>query len=108
VGYIYPKSDKDGMTSVAVANAKIPLAVSIGYNVKDFPRCANWQHWGKYEYVGALEPSTGSVEGRDKDRARGLLGTLKSGERKTYRYMIDAITDKETVDALLAVNRKKK
>ena len=108
VGYIYPKANKDGMTSVAVANPKIPLGVSIGYNVHDFPRCANWQHWGKYEYVGALEPSTGSVEGRDKDRARGLLGTLKAGERKTYRYMIDAMTDKESVDVLLAVNRKKK
>ncbi len=107
VGYIYPKADKDGMISVAVANPKIPLAVSIGYNVHDFPRCANWQHCGKYEYVGALEPSTGSVEGRDKDRARGLLGTLKSGERKTYRYMIDAIADKESVDAVLAINRKR-
>ena len=108
VGYIYPRADKDGMTSVGVVNSKIPLAVSIGYNVRDFPRCANWQHWGKYEYVGALEPSTGSVEGRDKDRARGLLRTLKPGERKTYRYMIDAHTDKEAVDALLALNRKKK
>jgi hypothetical protein len=107
VGYIYPKADKDGMTSVAVANPKIPLAVSIGYNVHDFPRCANWQHWGRHEYVGALEPSTGSVEGRDKDRARGILGTLKSGERKTYRYMIDAIADKESVDAILAINRKR-
>ncbi len=105
VGYIYPKADKNGMTSVAIANPKIPLAVSIGYNMKDFPRCANWQHWGKYEYVAALEPSTGSVEGRDKDRPRGLLGTLKSGEKKIYRYMIDAISDKDGVDALLALNR---
>jgi hypothetical protein len=96
------------MTTVSIANPKIPLGVSIGYNVHDFPRCANWQHWGKYEYVGALEPTTGSVEGRDKDRARGLLGTLKPGERKTYRYMIDAITDKESVEALLALNRMKK
>jgi hypothetical protein len=107
VGYIYPVADKNGMTSVSVANPRLPLAVSIGYNVHDFPRCANWQHWGRYEYVGALEPSTGSVEGRDKDRPRGLLRTLKSGEKRIYRYMIDAITDKESIDALLALNRPK-
>jgi hypothetical protein len=108
VGYIYPKANNDGIASVAIANPKLPLAAVVTYNVNDFPRCANWQHWGKYEYVCALEPATGSVEGRDKDRARGLLGSLRPGKRKTYRYMIDVVSDRDSIEALRSLNSPSK
>ena len=91
VGYIYPKPDASGMATVSIVNPKLNLGVSVRYHTAEFPRCVNWQHWGRYEYVTALEPSTGSVEGRDKDRASGLLQRLAPGQRKNYRYEI-AIT----------------
>src|SRR5437763_1419892 len=95
-----PHANSREMSVIArIRNSRLPLAVSITYTVKDFPRCASWQHWGKFEYVAALEPSTGSVEGRDKVRSRGLLGTLRAGEKKIYRYMRDAIGDRESVEA---------
>lgn len=106
VGYLYPKAGKDGAATVAIVNAKLGLGAAIHYNTKEFPRCANWQHFGQYEYVAALEPSTGSVEGRDKDRPRGLVRTLEPRQRITYQYSIDLVSDKEGLAALRALNKK--
>lgn len=105
VGYIYPKADRDGTAAVGIANRALGLGVVVRYNTGEFSRCANWQHWGKGEYVCALEPSTGSVEGRDKDRPRGLLATLKAGERKTYGYSIQVIADRAGLAALRSLNK---
>jgi len=105
VGYLFPKPhDRAGNTTVAIVNGKLSLAVAIHYNTKQFPRCVNWQHFGKYEYVTALEPANGSVEGRDKDRARNLLDFIKAGDRKKYNYTIEVITGRKALAALLALN----
>ena len=106
VGYIHPRTDRGGLARVGVANPKINLGVAIHYDTRQFPRCANWQHWGTREYVAALEPATGSVEGRDKDRARGLLGSLEPGQRKSYQYSIEVATTREDVASLRAMNGK--
>jgi hypothetical protein len=107
VAYLYPNAkDRAGNTTVGVVNKKLGLGLAIHYNTKQFPRCANWQHWGKHEYVCALEPANGGVEGRDKDRQRGWLDTLPAGGRKEYQYRIEVATEKEGLDALLALNKK--
>jgi hypothetical protein len=93
VGYIYAKADASGRATVSLVNPKLEVGVAVRYDTSEFTRCVTWQHWGKYEYVTALEPSTGSVEGRDKDRARGLLQRLTPGQRKSYRYEIEVLTD---------------
>lgn len=105
VAYLYPKPDREGNATVGVVNRELGLGLAIRYNTADFPRCGNWQHWGKHEYVAALEPMTGKVEGRDKDRAAGLLGTLKFGQRKTYSYSIRVTADREEIAALRALNK---
>ena len=105
VAYLFPKGDKSGRATVGVVNKKLGIGVAVRYSTRDFPRCGNWQHWGPGEYVTALEPMNGTVDGRDRDRARGLLDTLKAGARKTYRYTIEAVTDRAGIDALRALNR---
>lgn len=105
VGYIYPKADRKGLATVSVVNPKLNLGVSIAYNVNEFSRCANWQHWGKHEYVAALEPAAGgTVEGRDKDRAHGLLIQLKPGESKTYRYRLVVVDNTAIMGKLREMN----
>jgi hypothetical protein len=106
VGYVFPKAARDGRTTVGVVNRKLGLGVAIHYNVNEFTRCANWQHWGKYEYVAALEPSTGTVEGRDRDRALGLLGSLRPGQHKMYHYSIHVLTGRDELESLRALNRR--
>jgi hypothetical protein len=100
VAYLFPKADEEGRAVVGVVNPKLQLGLVIRYSTKEFPRCANWQHWGKHEYVAALEPMNGTVGGRDKDRAAGLLDTLKAGQRKTYRYAIEVLTGPAVQDLL--------
>ncbi len=106
VAYLFPKAtDKNGGTMVGLVNRKLGVGVAIRYSTKEFTRCVNWQHWGKHEYVTALEPSNGSVEGRSKDRKDGVLDVLKAGARKRYRYQIAAVTSREEIEALRRLNR---
>jgi hypothetical protein len=107
VAYLYPKAkDRSGATTVGVVNKRLGLGLAIHYNTREFPRCANWQHWGEHEYVCALEPANGGVEGRDKDRQRGWLDTLPAGGRKSYRYRIEVVTEKGVLNDLLELNKK--
>ena len=96
VAHFSPKpSDQEGRTTVAIVNRRLSLGVAVHYNTKEFPRCANWQHFGPHEYVTALEPVNGSANGRWVDRAKGRMDTLKAGERKTYGYSIELVTSPE-------------
>jgi hypothetical protein len=107
VAYLYPKPhDRQGSTTVAIVNPKLNLAVAVHYNTRDFPRCTNWQHYGQREYVAALEPSNGGVEGRNVDRQRGWLDTLGPAATKTYRYALEVVTDAGSLAALRQLNRR--
>ena len=75
-------------------------------NTKEFRRCVNWQHWGKGEYVAALEPANGSVEGRDVDRKRGELDSLKQGATKTYAYRIEVLSGRGQLSTLWSLNAR--
>ncbi len=106
VAYVYPRpTDKAGLATVGVVNKKLNLGLAIRYNTRQFPRLAHWQHYGEREYVCALEPANGGVEGRDKDRQRGWLDSLPAGGRKSYNYRIEVLTDKSALADLLALNR---
>ncbi|HZZ45183.1 MAG TPA: DUF4432 family protein [Tepidisphaeraceae bacterium] len=92
VGYCTPRPTRpDGSTTVAILNPKLSLAVAIHYNTKEFPRLVNWQHLAPGEYVTALEPANGTVDGRDKDRANGRLDFIPAGATKTYRYELEVL-----------------
>ena len=105
VAYLFPKAaGRDGRATVGIVNRKLGIGVAVRYSTREFPRCANWQHWGPGEYVTALEPANGTVDGRWKDRERGLLDTLEAGGRKTYRYQIELVTDRARLDELRALN----
>jgi hypothetical protein len=95
--YLTPAAGNAGRNRVGVWNPKRSLGVAIDYSPAEFPRLGQWLHWGKREYVAALEPMTGGVEGRDKDRARGWLRTIGMGERVTYSYALEAVTDRNAI-----------
>jgi len=103
VAYVYPRADSEGNATVGIVNQKLNLGVAIRYNTRQFPRCGNWQNCATYEYVAALEPMNGTVQGRDYDRAHGLMDTLSPGQSKVYRYTIEVVTG-EGISELLALN----
>lgn len=103
--YIDPRTQAAGNVLCGVVNTKRGLGVKIVYNKREFPRLGNWQHWGPDgAYVGALEPMTGGVEGRDKDRERGWLRFLDPGETTEYGCTITATNDPADLQRLLALN----
>jgi hypothetical protein len=88
--YVFPKTDRSGAVECGVVNDRLGLSATVRYNANEFPRLGNWQHWGAGEYVAALEPMSGGVEGIAKDAERGWLRYLKPGAAQTYRYSIEA------------------
>jgi hypothetical protein len=106
VAYFFPKPiDVSGRTTVAIINPKLSLGVAIHYNTKQFPRLGNWQHFGPGEYVTALEPMNGTVDGRSRDRERGLLDQIQPGGKKIYEYQIEVVSDQKRIDGQRALNR---
>jgi len=97
--YLTPKAGTGGRNRVGVWNPKLSLGVAIDYSPGEFPRLGQWLHWGKREYVGALEPMTGGVEGRDKDRARGWIRTIEPGASLAYRYALRVVSDRGAIQA---------
>lgn len=106
VAYLFPKPiDRAGNVTVGIVNRKLGLGAAIHYNSKEFPRCGNWQHLGPREYVTALEPMNGTIDGRWIDRQNKRLDHLAPHASKTYRYRIEALTARASLDALLRLNR---
>ena len=88
-----------------MVNPKLKLGVAIHYNTKQFPRCGNWQHFGPREYVTALEPMNGTIDGRAADRANKLLDFIQPAGKKTYRYTIEVVTSRTALAQLRSLNR---
>ncbi len=51
-------------------------------------------------YVTGLEPANCLVEGRDKDRARGILQFLEPGEQREYVLELGVVTGPEAIAAM--------
>lgn len=105
--YIDPPADANGLVTAGVVNRKRGMAVRIEYPKADYPRLGNWQHWAPGEYTGALEPMTGGVEGRPRDRERGWLIMLRPGQTIEHRCTITATADNREIDKLLKLNDRK-
>lgn len=103
--YLFPRAGKNGNVTVGIVNRKLNLGVAIRYNTREFPRCLNWQHWGPGEYVTALEPVNGTVQGRAKDRAQGMLDEIRAGATKSYRYSIESVDETVQLEKLRSLNR---
>lgn len=91
---------KDGVVEAALLNERRGVAVVVSFSTRQFPNFGIWQHWGVGEYVCALEPMNGGVDGRDKDRAAGRMDTLEPGATRVYEYSIRVETDPSALRAL--------
>lgn len=97
--------DRDGNVLIGVVNRKRKFGVKIEYSNRDYPRLANWQHWGPGgSYVGALEPMTAGLEGHAADRTRGWYEELQPGEERRLVCRLTATDDPAELETLLALN----
>ncbi len=95
--YVEPNARRSPRVRVGLWNAKLKLGVAIEYAKREFPRLGQWMHWGEREYVSAIEPMTAGVEGRDQDRQRGWLRTIRPRETLQYRYSIEVVANRSDI-----------
>jgi hypothetical protein len=94
-------ADPDGWVYAALINKKMPAGEQFGfyvkYNKNELPRFIQWKMNGPQEYVVGIEPANCLVEGRDKDRERGILQFLKPGETREYHVEIGVLANSDDV-----------
>ncbi len=95
------EADIFGQSVCGISNPKIGLAVALKFKKDQLPWVANWQHWGKGEYVTGLEPSTHPLTGQAKAREDGTLIFIEPGESKSYELELDVLDDIEMIKEFL-------
>lgn len=93
--------DDQGICTCGLHNSSLGLAVAMRFQKSQLPWLTNWQHWGKGEYVTALEPGTNPPVGQAKARAQQELILLAPGERRKYDLEIEVLTTEERINESL-------
>ena len=99
-------ADDDGYVTVMLVNRAFGEGQGLGayvrYRQAELPRFIQWKDVCKGTYVTGLEPSNCLVEGRDKDRQRGILQFLEPGEEREYVLEIGVLDGNAAIDELAA------
>ena len=106
VAFIIPTTDANGASTCGFVNKKLGLGLSIKFNTYQLPWLINWQHWGKGEYVTALEPATNPPIGQTKARNSNTLIELAPGEKRNYDLELQVITQADELENLLNINKQ--
>jgi hypothetical protein len=105
VAFIKPSFDHNHMVTCGFLNQKLGVGLQIQYDNRQLPWLINWQHWGKGEYVTALEPATHPPIGQAKARSTGTLIELEPGEKRIYELYIKALSTPGELRELLELTR---
>ena len=98
VFYHDPVPDGEGNVNVGIVNEAQKVGIKISYPKEHLPRLVEWKMMGESTYVVGIEPSNCWVEGRAKDRERGILQYLEPGESRDYHLNISFLAGKEALD----------
>ena len=101
VAFIDPKADKNGKSTCGFVNQNLGIGLTLTFNKNQLPWLINWQHWGKGEYVTALEPATNPPIGQSKARKNGTLIELQPKEKRGYDLEIRIISSKVEIEKLV-------
>lgn len=104
VAFIRPQENENGVCECGFVNQAIGLGLSISFYKSQLPWLINWQHWGKGEYVTALEPATNPPIGQAKARHEGTLIFVAPGEKRTYDLEFRVLDTPETISNFLILN----
>ncbi|MHB0857948.1 MAG: aldose 1-epimerase family protein [Anaerolineae bacterium] len=78
------------------------LGIYLKYRQAELPRFTEWKMVCAGTYVTGFEPANCLVEGRDKDRARGILQFLEPGEQREYMLEIGVLNGTQAIDEAVA------
>jgi hypothetical protein len=91
--------DANGNVWVAVVNRTLRngMGVYIKYRQSELPRYIEWKQMGEGTYVVGCEPASCVVEGRAKERERGTLQFIESGEKREFHLEIGVLDGAEEI-----------
>jgi len=99
-------ADAEGFVTVLLANRAYNngegLGVYIKYRQAELPRFTQWKNVMAGHYTTGFEPANCWVEGRDKDRARGILQFLEPGDERQYMVEIGVLANNAEIDEAAA------
>lgn len=99
------KASRGGDARVGLMNEKLGLGVEMNFPISAMPRLACWQHYGPAgSYVCGIEPFSGSLLGKAKDKHPTAEQYLEPGESKKYRLRIRALATREELKSLAAAD----
>ncbi len=99
-----PAAERDGLCHVGMVNRRLGLGLEIIFHPRQLPRLANWQHFGpRGSYVSGIEPFSGSLFGKARDKHRLTGQMIEPGETRRYQVTLRVLT---TPDELTALARR--
>jgi len=99
-GFVDVEAGRNGDCVVGLCNRNLSLAATIKYNKKQLPALANWQHWGKGEFVTGLEPGTNPPIGQLQAKKQKSLVYLGPGKSREYDLEISVVSGKKAIGEL--------
>ncbi|MEO5890889.1 MAG: aldose 1-epimerase family protein [Ferruginibacter sp.] len=101
VAFINIKPGSAGECTCGLHNTQIGIALAIRFQKEQLPWLINWQHWGKGEYVTALEPATNPPIGQMKAREQQQLILVPPGEKRMYDLEIEVLSQEEKINEFI-------
>ncbi len=86
--YFHTVKSENGIATVGIENKDAGVALKMEYSADTLDQFTEWKMMGYGEYVLGLEPGNCTPDGRDRNRADGVLKFLKPGETKTHTIKI--------------------
>lgn len=86
--FIDAQPEPSGYCRCSAFNPALGIGLEISFRKDQLPWLINWQHWGKGEYVTALEPGTNLTIGQSHARNDGTLIILAPGESREYELRL--------------------
>jgi hypothetical protein len=98
VAFIDPQTDEMQQVTCGFVNDQLGLGLKISFSKTQLPWLIHWQHWGKNEYVTALEPATHPPIGQTAARNDGTLIYLEPGESRLYELDLQVLSGKDEIN----------
>ena len=102
-GFVNVNADNKGTVHCGVHNEKLGLALAVRFKKDQMPWLTNWQHWGRKEYVTALEPGTHPPIGQSAARKEKSLIFLEPGESKKYDLEFEVMHDPKSIKEFISI-----
>ena len=74
-----------GDAEVSIFNKKINKGLVMNYDAGNLKYFVQWKMMGEYDYVMGLEPANCLPDGRNVMREKGMLETIKAGEKRIFK-----------------------